>query len=297
MSVHHYHGTASQAGTKPKDPDLTPKNRDWICIESNVLHWDLYYMLGEGNIVPMDGGGGWEVVARPEQVGLVDWPGMSPWGLEIPITMDGWVDAFDPVGKDRVKNPPKYLQGKGEQKKKKRKEWIRYRDERSPRNIEQYVQLLIDLSRPAKAPPGAIRPRDEPPPMRVYGKSIPSHLNGHRFVIEDIDWIGDADEPRILGPNDNLRRQECKITFLQHVDEGYYRLRKRKKRKGKGGKGEGKGDGKDTGKRIYIVREGDTLVSVAASQYGDPTLWKILANENEIRNPRSLESGQEILLP
>lgn len=44
----------------------------------------------------------------------------------------------------------------------------------------------------------------------------------------------------------------------------------------------------------YIVREGDTLTSIAARLLGDPTLFRELGEINGIRDPRSIKAGQVI---
>jgi hypothetical protein len=49
--------------------------------------------------------------------------------------------------------------------------------------------------------------------------------------------------------------------------------------------------------KLYIVREGDTLWGIAAAEYGDPTAWRPIANENDIENPRSLQVGHELVVP
>lgn len=46
----------------------------------------------------------------------------------------------------------------------------------------------------------------------------------------------------------------------------------------------------------YVVRSGDSLTSIAARLYGDPTLFIDLANLNDLRDPRFLKPGQVILL-
>lgn len=49
--------------------------------------------------------------------------------------------------------------------------------------------------------------------------------------------------------------------------------------------------------KAWTVTEGDTLWLIAAREYGDPTHWHTIAEANNIRNPRSLETGQELELP
>ncbi|PSP24299.1 peptidoglycan-binding protein [Halobacteriales archaeon QH_10_65_19] len=49
--------------------------------------------------------------------------------------------------------------------------------------------------------------------------------------------------------------------------------------------------------KAWTVTEGDTLWLIAAKEYGDPTHWHTIAETNNIHNPRSLETGQELELP
>jgi hypothetical protein len=46
-----------------------------------------------------------------------------------------------------------------------------------------------------------------------------------------------------------------------------------------------------------VLTERDTLNMIAAVEYGDPALWRLIADENNIDNPRLLEAGREIRLP
>jgi hypothetical protein len=47
----------------------------------------------------------------------------------------------------------------------------------------------------------------------------------------------------------------------------------------------------------YVVRRGDTLSNIAADQYGDPALWRPIAEENELDDPLALEPGQSLVIP
>ena len=49
--------------------------------------------------------------------------------------------------------------------------------------------------------------------------------------------------------------------------------------------------------KAYTVRRGDTLSSVAAAAYGDPALWREIANANHIDDPRRLEPGCVLRVP
>ncbi len=49
--------------------------------------------------------------------------------------------------------------------------------------------------------------------------------------------------------------------------------------------------------KAYIVKEGDTVSGIAALFYSDPRLWRPIARENEIVNPRKLQAGAVLAIP
>ncbi|MCI0489630.1 MAG: LysM peptidoglycan-binding domain-containing protein [Blastocatellia bacterium] len=49
--------------------------------------------------------------------------------------------------------------------------------------------------------------------------------------------------------------------------------------------------------QTYTVKTGDTLSSIAATQLRDPFKWRLLAEANEIDNPRILEAGRILIVP
>jgi hypothetical protein len=54
------------------------------------------------------------------------------------------------------------------------------------------------------------------------------------------------------------------------------------------------GDGAQTSR---VVQLDETLDLIAYQEYGDPTLWRLLADANNLPNPRSLRPGQRLLVP
>jgi nucleoid-associated protein YgaU len=77
-------------------------------------------------------------------------------------------------------------------------------------------------------------------------------------------------------------RATCDCTFLQHQtreDRLSFELHSA-----------------DVAKR-YTVLPGDTLASIAAEVYQDATLWRPIADENRIQNPRRLVPGQVLTIP
>lgn len=49
--------------------------------------------------------------------------------------------------------------------------------------------------------------------------------------------------------------------------------------------------------KTRTVKRGDTLSSIAALEYADPTRWRPIASANNIHNPRLLKPGQVLVIP
>jgi hypothetical protein len=49
--------------------------------------------------------------------------------------------------------------------------------------------------------------------------------------------------------------------------------------------------------KVHVVRQGETLATIAAAAYGDPRIWRPIALRNRIDDPRRLRVGTELLLP
>ena len=49
--------------------------------------------------------------------------------------------------------------------------------------------------------------------------------------------------------------------------------------------------------KIYTVRLGDTLSGIAGAVYRDPGVWRAIARENDIQDPRQLDPGQILTIP
>ncbi|MBW4508247.1 MAG: LysM peptidoglycan-binding domain-containing protein [Scytonematopsis contorta HA4267-MV1] len=48
---------------------------------------------------------------------------------------------------------------------------------------------------------------------------------------------------------------------------------------------------------IRIVKRGETLSSIAAQEYNDPSLWRIIAVANRLTDPRGIKPGQSLTVP
>ncbi len=49
--------------------------------------------------------------------------------------------------------------------------------------------------------------------------------------------------------------------------------------------------------KVYVTKQGDSLWSIAYKEYGDPALWRHIADKNRIYDPRLLEPGMELIIP
>jgi len=45
------------------------------------------------------------------------------------------------------------------------------------------------------------------------------------------------------------------------------------------------------------IPRGESLSQVAGQVYRDPTLWRVIARANDIRDPRRLEPGRVLTIP
>jgi hypothetical protein len=48
---------------------------------------------------------------------------------------------------------------------------------------------------------------------------------------------------------------------------------------------------------VRIVKRGETLSSIAHEEYGNPNLWRIIAAENQLDNPRKISPGLVLTIP
>lgn len=49
--------------------------------------------------------------------------------------------------------------------------------------------------------------------------------------------------------------------------------------------------------KVHVVRQGETLASIAQAVYGNPQLWRPIALRNGVDDPRSLTPGMQLAVP
>ncbi len=50
------------------------------------------------------------------------------------------------------------------------------------------------------------------------------------------------------------------------------------------------------GHKVFIVKLGDTIDSIAAREYGDPKTWRFIADTNNLDDPKDLRPGQALII-
>ena len=84
-------------------------------------------------------------------------------------------------------------------------------------------------------------------------------------------------------PNGTPVRAKLSISFKQVKDEGQYPR-------------QNPSSGGNPGEHMYTICEGDTLPRIAYEIYGDSTVWRHLADTNNIVDPRRLRAGRQLII-
>ena len=50
-------------------------------------------------------------------------------------------------------------------------------------------------------------------------------------------------------------------------------------------------------RKLFTVKEGDSIWELAHTAYGDPGLWRVIADANKINSPNRLEVGRDLIIP
>lgn len=151
---------------------------------------------------------------------------------------------------------------------------------------------------------GRLRPGapDHEPPLVSFNASGAVPHDYHReptldWVIEDIEW-GDCDR----NSAGNRVRQAATIIMAEYVEDddlaSMTSAQRRRKSKAKNSKKKGKGQ-RSAKKPRYVVRNGDTLESIAAKELGRASRWHdIKALNPKFRDPtKPIPAGTILNMP
>jgi hypothetical protein len=134
----------------------------------------------------------------------------------------------------------------------------------------------------------------QPPLLIVHTAGVmPYDAHGfpdERWVITNLDW---NEDDTITNDAGNRVRAPVTVSLLQYVadtrlaDQALALRELLQSRRAKRG----------TARRTYTVRQGETLVSIARTQLGDPGRWVEIVKLNHLRDPRAVKPGARIRIP
>lgn len=143
-------------------------------------------------------------------------------------------------------------------------------------NKENEVAMLLDMATPAP---------HEPPIVHISGKGIPAVAK--EWVIESITWGTNTWWGTDRNGHDSLLRQDAVVNLMQHIAGDRAAFSKAKPTR-VGGK---------VWPKHYVVKKGDTCGKIAAKFYGNSKKWKLIANANNIRDPKQIKVGRTLTIP
>lgn len=232
--------------------------RGEFVIESTKPNYTFRAELGDEAPMPTsDSYGGWVVTGIPRRMGLTEWQGRPPLGLEISFIIDRLEEGDTAYVADQMDRLEKIA--------------ATYDRDREP------PTCIVDSN--------GIIPHDY------------THARWVRWIVESVTWDRQMtinsnqtrSRPLRVGGTLTLRQYNHDDTLDSYDGPAE---RNRKKHRGNDNKKKGARGGDR-----YTVRRGDTLTSIAARELGDSKRWKEIAKLNNIRNPRNLRVGQVLRMP
>lgn len=221
-------------------------------------------IVGQTPPVPADGYGGWNLINRPRRKALTEWDGINPLRVLVPVIL-GVKPGRGGVADGRALN----------------------------------ISCAPDrLALERMAMPPAVGA--EPPQISVSGP-VP-HATSGPWVIESFDW----DQAPIYNAAGVLVRHAVTVHLLEYVRDDRLALdlnaaaharRSSTTKSASAARTAGGSSNQATRQKVYVVRAGDTLSSIAARVLGNYKRWTEIASLNSIRDPKSIAIGQKLRLP
>jgi nucleoid-associated protein YgaU len=128
----------------------------------------------------------------------------------------------------------------------------------------------------------------EPPVVTWQAFAVPNP-GVALWVIENFQW-GTNVLWNYVGGQAVRVRQDCVVNLLEYRpdDNEAFRSPIPHVAKGKG----------KTGKpKVYTAKKGDTLSKIAQKFYGNASKWKLIADANHIRDPKTVDAGDRLRIP
>ena len=140
--------------------------------------------------------------------------------------------------------------------------------------VAKDIQMLLTWCSPTRDSISNKRPQ---PPVLHFTWGSNAHLMDHKFYLESVSvkyTMFKPDGTPVRATADISLKEVPHDLGPQNPTSGSIRAR-----------------------RTHLVTEGDTLHSIAAKEYGNPNLWRGVAEFNGIDDPLRLSIGSRVLLP
>lgn len=121
-----------------------------------------------------------------------------------------------------------------------------------------------------------------PPPVSV---SRPAPHNQLDWVINNLEWGAN-----IIRKDGVRLRQDVTITLMEYVIDDILQFA--------GAAAAARENARQQSEsKLYVVKRGDTLISIAVKQLGSASRWTEIADLNNVRDGQQLSEGDELRLP
>ncbi|MFI1990096.1 LysM peptidoglycan-binding domain-containing protein [Actinoplanes sp. NPDC020271] len=145
--------------------------------------------------------------------------------------------------------------------------------EKHDRSVQERVEKLLTCCVPTKASIAAKAP--SPPWVKFTW--------GQFQTVSFYSYVSQIDANyKLFDPDGTPLRATCTLTLTEISGST---------------PGQNPTSGALTAQRVHRLVAGDTLEMLAYREYGDPTIWRVIAEANEIDDPTRLRPGRQLLLP
>ncbi|HEY8802392.1 MAG TPA: peptidase M23 [Candidatus Dormibacteraeota bacterium] len=135
------------------------------------------------------------------------------------------------------------------------------------------IDQLLDWCTPTRA---SMNDKPEPPVLKLHWGSN-HQLENHKFYLESV-----SAKYTMFSAEGKPLRATADINLKEVPDDP---------------PPQNPTSGSIHARRTHLITDGDSLQSIAQAEYGNPNLWRGLANFNDIDDPLRLSSGSRVLLP
>ncbi len=147
-------------------------------------------------------------------------------------------------------------------------------DESESGDVASKVATLIDWIKPT---PSSVKKNKPEPPILTFTWGTNAALDGFQAYLKTV-----SAKYTMFKPDGTPTRASANITLEEAPTDP---------------KKQNPTSGAIHGRAVHTIRQGDSLTSIAWTEYGDATMWRGIAVFNGIDDPLRVSPGQRILIP